>query len=70
MPALSLADRVAALCADTGGEFSRTPQDDGSVVVRLTYPDGDVISGAGATTEDAVTALEVRVAAFTSALGA
>lgn len=65
-----LSDRVRAMVDTYAAEFSRSPQPDGAIIVRLTFPAGDIISGSGDTTESAVTALEARVAAFTSALGA
>ena len=63
----SLADRVSALQQAHAAEFSRTPQADGTVVVVLQFPDGDRISGRGATTALAVTHLEARVKAFVAA---
>lgn len=65
---LTLADRVKVLCDAHSGEFTRSPQDDGTVIVRLIFPAGDVISGAGANTAAAVAQLELRVAAFTANL--
>lgn len=64
----TLSDRVATLQAAHGGEFEREPTADGSVVVRLKQQNGEVIAAAGATTADAVSALEIRVAAFAAAL--
>lgn len=65
---LTLADRVKALCDMHSGEFTRSPQADGSVIVRLTFPAGDVISGAGANTAAAFEQLDLRVASFTANL--
>lgn len=66
----TVADRVNALTAAHHAEFFRLPRPDGSVVVQLHFPDGDVVSGVGATTADAVAQLEARVAAFTAAMAA
>lgn len=66
----TLADRVKLLTDAHAAEFTRTPQADGSVAVVLHFPAGDKISGVGATTEQAFNALEARVAAFLTALGA
>jgi hypothetical protein len=65
---LTLADRVKAMCDTHSGEFTRSPQADGTVIVRLIFPAGDVISGAGANTAAALEQLELRVAAFTANL--
>ena len=65
---LTLADRVKALCDTHNAEFTRSPQPDVSVIVRLTFKTGDVISGSGANTAAAVAQLEARVHAFTANL--
>ena len=65
----TLAERVAALQSTHGGEFEREPND-ATIVVRLRLANGEVIAAAGATTFDAVAALELRVAAFAAALAA
>jgi len=64
----TLADRLNALAVTHGGEWSRTPLADGSVVVRLTLATGDVIAGTGATTAAATDALDRRVAAYFTAI--
>lgn len=65
---LTLADRVKAMCDTHSGEFTRSPQGDNTIIVRLIFPAGDVISGAGANTAAAFEQLELRVAAFTANL--
>ena len=65
---LTLADRVKALCDLHSGEFTRSPQADGTVIVRLIFPAGDVISGSGANTAAAFAQLDARVTAFTANL--
>ena len=60
---MTLADHVAALEQAYGGAFEREPMAD-AVVVRLRHPSGEVIAASGATTADAVAALDRRVAAF------
>jgi hypothetical protein len=65
----TLADRVQVLKDAHGAEFTRSVNPLGAVVVVLEFPAGDKISGSGATTAEAVTALEARVAAFMTALG-
>lgn len=65
----TLADRVQVLKDAHGAEFTRTVAPSGAVIVALEFPAGDKISGTGATTADAVGALETRVAAFVAALG-
>lgn len=67
---MTLSERVALLQSANGGEFERQPMDDGTIVVRLKLANGEVIAAAGATTADAVAALELRVAAFSAALAA
>lgn len=66
----TLADRLNALTAQHGGEWTRTPNADGTVAVRLILPDGTVIAGTGATTHAAVAQLERRVPAYLSAVEA
>ena len=62
------AERLRALEQQYGGSFDKTPQPDGAVIVRLNKPDGETIAARGATVADAVTQLELRVAAFLVAL--
>lgn len=64
----TLADRVRALCEAHAAEFTRHPQDDGTVVVKLAFAAGDVVAGTGADTAAAVTTLETRVAAYVAAI--
>lgn len=65
---LPLNDRVKALQDAHEAEFTRTPQADGTVLVRLQFKSGDVISGTGANTAAAFEQLEARVTAFTANL--
>lgn len=58
----TLADRLAALSATHGATWDRTPKPDGSIVVRLHLPSGDVVAGTGATTADAVADVERKAA--------
>jgi hypothetical protein len=66
--AATSADRLRALTKAYGGEFSKTPQPDGSVIVRLHLPSGEVVAASGTTTLEAVVALTKRVNAFHAAL--
>lgn len=60
---LTLADRLNAITAEHGGYWTRTLLPDRTNVVRLHLEAGDVLSGTGATTADAVAALEAKVTA-------
>lgn len=62
------ADRLRELEQLYGGSYDKTPQADGTVIVRLHQPSGETIAARGATVADAVTQLELRVAAFLTAL--
>lgn len=65
--ARELRDTVRDLERQFGGTFERTPFA-GGVRVRLRQFEGDVVSGTGATTFDAVADLARRVAAYLAAL--
>lgn len=62
------AERLRALEQQYGGSFDKTPQADGTVVVRLNMPHGEIIAARGPTVAEAVTLLELRVAALQVAL--
>jgi hypothetical protein len=64
----TLADRLNALAATHNASWTRTPNTDDTVVVRLHLNAGDVVAGVGSTTADAVAHLERRMTAFTAAL--
>jgi hypothetical protein len=57
----TLADRLKDLAGTSGAEYSRTPNKDGTVTVRFTYPNGDVVTGTDKDTAAAVAVLERKV---------
>jgi hypothetical protein len=66
----TLADRLNALCEPRSATWDRTPQPDGTIVVRVHFSTGDVLAGRGATTADAVLDVERKVAASFPLTGA
>lgn len=63
VPAEGLTERLRVLCEVHGGHYWRQVSGD-NVVFSYAFPAGDVVSGQGPTTADAVAALEVRVNAL------
>ncbi len=60
---MTLADRLDALCAQTGGTYTRTVDGD-RVRLVLALPSGDVVAGTGDTTGEALEALVQKCATF------
>jgi len=60
-PGATLADRLAALCELYDATYERTAPEGGPVTILFRLSAGDVFSGQGATTADAVTALEAKL---------
>lgn len=67
MAEMTLADRVRELCAAHNAEWTRTPKANGTVVVQMTFADGTVLGGTGATTAEAQAHLETRLTRFLAA---
>ena len=66
MPEKTLNERIEAMCESAGvnGAALERKRDDSGVTFWITLVDGDKLSGKGATTEEAFTALETKLAGW------